>query len=110
MKRLLILTLFVVGITGMALAQGQRRPPSIDERVERATEQLNLTEDQAEQWRTINVKYEEDLKSARENRDREKAKETIQKMDTELTAILDDEQKVKFEELKKERRQRRKRG
>ena len=110
MKRLMIMAFFVMGITLSIDAQRHRKPPSIDERVERATEKLNLTEDQAEEWRSVHIKYDEELKSAMADRDREKARQTMQTMDVELTAILDDAQKAKFEEMKNERRQRRKRG
>ena len=60
-------------------------------------ERLNLTEAQKTQWRELQRTFHEQMKQMRETQDQK------------LMAILTDEQKVQFEQMKAERRQHRRR-
>lgn len=85
-----------------------RKPPSIEERTERAKKDLGLSEKQTEQWVAIHEKYEKSMKANRENR--EQNRKVIDKLDAELSTILDDGQREKFAEQKKKRPKGRKPG
>lgn len=71
--------------------------------MEKTTKELNLSETQIEQWQAIHEKYGEELKTARTSRNRDQLKEVRDKMDTELQAILDEDQLTKFQEMKEKR-------
>ncbi len=104
MKRLMMMVM-LVGLVYASHAQRRpQRPESIEKRIERAKEELSLSDDQVESWKAVHEKYEADLKAAREARDREKGEATRKKIDEELRAILTEEQQEKFEEMKKKRR------
>lgn len=60
-------------------------------------EKLNLTEAQKTQWRALQQTFHEQMRQMREEQDRK------------LMAILNDEQKAQFEQMKAERRQHRRR-
>lgn len=60
-------------------------------------EKLNLTEAQKTQWRALQQTFHEQMRQMREEQDRK------------LMAILTDEQKAQFEQMKAERRQHRRR-
>ena len=114
MKKLMLLMLLICVVLVMHAQPGKgdgRKPPSIEERTERAKKELDLSDEQVGKWKEIHEKYEKDLKSALDNKDREKAKATMDKMDAELKAILTEDQQKKFAAMKKKRpRRRRSRG
>lgn len=110
-KGLLILfvSLFVIG--GLSAQQRQRSTP--EERAKRQTEtlveRLSLTKEQKEKV------YDIYLKSAQaaaklDNSDREKMREAMQKSqkerDTEIKAILTEDQQKKYDEVQKEMQER----
>lgn len=95
----------VVGYT----QQPDRKPPKpedIEKRMEKAREALELSDEQFDQWQAIHEKYAEDMKAAMEARDRKKGMEVREKMGGELEAVLTEEQKVKFEEMREKERKR----
>lgn len=91
--------------------RGQRpSPPSIEERIEKAKEELDLSDDQAAAWKTIFDKYDDQIQEARQNQDR-KAGESIRKnMNDELLATLTEEQQEAFKKWQDNRPQRNRRG
>ena len=104
-KTLIVLMLLAVTFTAWSQQRrGQRpEPPSIEERLEQAKEQLTLTDDQVSDWKEIFEKYDDQMQEARENRDRE-AGETLRKsLNEELMATLDEAQQEKFQEMQKNR-------
>ncbi|MEO1654872.1 MAG: hypothetical protein AAFU64_15095, partial [Bacteroidota bacterium] len=108
MKKLIML-LCLGFIVFQSQAQPEQRgrrpePPSIAERVEKAEKDLNLSEDQVTQWTAIFKKYDEQMKTARENRDREKGQELMEKMTAELKATLNEEQATKFAAMQEKRK------
>ncbi|MEP1096517.1 MAG: hypothetical protein ABJG78_15485 [Cyclobacteriaceae bacterium] len=110
MKRFMMITaLCCIGLAmhGQGKRGGQQKP-SIEERTERAKKELSLSNEQADQWIAIHKKYEKDLQTARESR--EQGKKVFDKLDAELRAILDDDQKSRFTEMQKKRPRGRKPG
>ena len=98
MKKLALIVGFI-GLSYLSHAQpNQQRqgPPSVEERVKRATKELDLTDAQVEQWTAIHKKYEVSMK------DRSKAEATQKAMSKELEATLTEEQLKKFEKMKKQ--------
>ncbi|MEM8894442.1 MAG: Spy/CpxP family protein refolding chaperone [Bacteroidota bacterium] len=107
MKRLILI--LCIAVTGVAAhAQRGDRPPSPEQMIARATEELDLTQDQVSQWEAIHEKYGEQMKSARQ--DREQRKALREEIEVEINAILNNEQQVKFAEMKKNRPKRGRRG
>ncbi|MDW3192349.1 MAG: hypothetical protein R8G66_08290 [Cytophagales bacterium] len=114
MKKIGIIVLLLV-VTCTAWSQqkrGQRpEPPSIEERLEQAKEQLTLTDDQVVEWKTIFEKYDDKIQEARQNRDRKTGESLRNTLNEELMATLDEAQQEKFKELQKNRPERgRRRG
>lgn len=114
MKKTLII-LMLLAVTFSAWSQQRRgqqpEPPSMEERLEQAKEQLTLSDDQVNDWKEIFEKYDDQIQTARENRDRTEGESLRKSMNEELMATLDEEQQKKFEELQKNRPQRgRRRG
>ena len=68
----IILILLAVTFTAWSQpGRGQRAdPPSLEERLEKAQEQLTLSEDQVADWKTIFEKYDDKIQEAWQNRDR----------------------------------------
>ena len=95
MKKLALIVGFI-GLSYLSHAQQRQGPPSVEERVKRATKELDLTDAQEEQWMTIHKKYEASMK------DRSKAEATQKAMSKELEATLTEEQLKKFEKMKKQ--------
>lgn len=91
----------MVLVTTFANAQDQRpqrgERPTPEQMIEKATEELSLTEEQVKQWKEIHAKYEESMK------DRSTAHETRKKMGEELEATLTEEQLEKFKEMRPRR-------
>ncbi|MEQ9301927.1 MAG: hypothetical protein RIF33_25330 [Cyclobacteriaceae bacterium] len=111
MKKLIVIVCMTIVSLG-AYAQpgggGRRSAPDPAEMIARASENLDLSDSQVAEWETIHEKYEDELKSARGNR--EEGKAVREKMQAELEATLTDEQKVKFAEMKSNRQERGGRG
>lgn len=113
MKKVIFLMLFLSFSTvSWSQGRGQRtEPPSLEERLEQAKEQLALTEDQVSDWRTIFEKYDDQFQEARQNRDRTSGESLRTALNEELMATLNEEQQEKFKEMQKNRSQRgRRRG
>ena len=110
MKKTLILAMMLT-LTTLAWAQrgqrGQRpEPPSVEERIEKAQEELSLTDAQVTEWKAIFEKYDESLAEARQNRDRELGEQTRTAMETALKATLTEDQQEKFDKMQKNRQRR----
>ncbi len=92
--------------------RGQRpTPPTIEERIEKAKEELTLSEDQAAEWQVIFEKYEDQIQEARQNQDRKAGESLRNTVNKELLATLDEGQQIAFEKMQKNRPGRgRKRG
>ena len=83
----------------------------LEERLEKAQEQLTLSEDQVADWKTIFEKYDDKIQEARQNRDRTSGESLRDSMNEELMATLNEEQQEKFEKMQKNRPERgRRRG
>ncbi|MEQ8714327.1 MAG: hypothetical protein RIC80_15010 [Cyclobacteriaceae bacterium] len=104
MKKLIVMACMTIVSLG-AYAQrgggGRPSPPDPAEMIAQATESLDLTHSQVAQWEAIHEKYEDEMMSARGNR--EEGKEVMNQMQAELEATLTEGQKVKFVEMKKNR-------
>ena len=101
MKELLMI-ICLVATSSIVFAQGpNRQRPSMEKQIEKVTKELSLTADQVEQWTAIHEKYESAMQ------DREQARETRKKMGEELEAILNEDQLVKFKEMRENRKGRR---
>lgn len=107
-------------ITPMGLAQdqpsaaesrGDRQPPSPDKVVERLAAKLNLTEDQKQQLLPIITERQQKMKalrsddSMRRRAKRREAKDIMEESDKKINAILNDQQKEQYAQLKKEMRE-----
>jgi coenzyme F420-reducing hydrogenase alpha subunit len=102
MKKLIFLSAALV-VASLSWAQGQGggqrpTPPSSEEMIKKATEELSLTDEQVQQWTEIHKNYEADMK------DRSKAQATRQKMEKELEATLTDKQLEKFKKMRGNRK------
>lgn len=106
MKTVLMI-ICLLSITTVTFAQGQRSqgqrsqrqaPPSAEEMIKRATEQLSLTDAQVVQWEEIHAKYEDAMA------DRSKAQSIRTEMEKELEATLTEEQLELFKERKNRQR------
>ena len=108
MKKLTMIMLLMAFIAFASQAQpGQRRPGktmSIEDRVEKARTDLDLSDEQVEQWTEVLKKYDEEMQTARKDRDREQVMAIREKMGSELQAILDGEQSEKFEAMRENRK------
>lgn len=99
-----------------AFAQAQPMMPTPAERAERLKERLDLSDEQTKKVEAIFQKSQETTQKGMMEHmgDREAMREFMQKQmeatDKEIEKILTAEQKQKYEELKKERRQRRRGG
>jgi len=98
--------------------QGQRQRMSYAERQEQRltqlTKDLSLTEDQVAKAKELNKKYDKKMTDLRnqastpEERQAQRGKfrEVMDEYDKEFKALLTDEQKVKYDKIQEERRQR----
>lgn len=103
-----MMLLLCIGFGTLTMAQRPQRmsPEEMEKRIEKAKTELNLSDEQYEQWKEVHEKYGEEIKQAIEERDREKGKKIQENMGKELETILTDEQKLKFEEMRKNQRKR----
>ncbi|MFC1546393.1 hypothetical protein ACFL4O_01590 [bacterium] len=116
MKKITTLVLCMFLLTGLAQAKGYGKGPRTGkcadkewskqrhkEHVEKLAQELDLSEDQKEKvseilkngWEKINKEKEQMI---------QRVKEIRNKKDSSINSILNDEQKKKFEEYKKERK------
>ena len=119
MKKIILVLFFVATICIQLSAQSQRRKPpkAPDERAEKITnrlaEQLELSSEQKERIYQINLesataineifKSGKEMERSADNRKdlRSRIKEVNQSRSSQITAALNDTQKAKFEEMKK---------
>ena len=100
----------LVALTQIAFSQGMMMATP-EERAKRLTERLSLTEDQTKKvqeiFKNADKERSEKMESVRGDRDamREQMTAIMANTDKQIEKILTDEQKKKYEELKKERRQ-----
>lgn len=103
MKKTILIAMMALVVT-FTNAQDKRERtgerPSPEEMIKKATKELDLTDEQVEQWNEIHEKYAADME------DRSKARETRKKMGEELEATLTEEQLEKFKEMRPKRRAR----
>lgn len=98
MKKTMKITIGIMLLCIVSLANAQegqrqrRRPPSPEEMLKKATEELELTDDQVQAWKGIHEEYAEDMK--------ENPREAIPKIETEIKEILSEEQWEKFGKMK----------
>jgi Spy/CpxP family protein refolding chaperone len=106
----LLIGIAVVAVVMLAAGTACAQPPrmSAEERTKNLTEKLTLTTDQAAKVLAIYKRSEEEMKKIFESAegDRESMRETMRthrdKMNKEIEVLLTAEQKVKFEELRKQ--------
>lgn len=101
MKKTMIIIgmLFLVTLVNAQDRRPQRGDrPSPEQMIEKATKELDLTDEQVKQWHEIHKKYGEAMK------DRSNARETRTKMGEELEATLTEEQLEKFKKMRAKRR------
>lgn len=97
-------TMTIILLSGLFfVGTAQERPrsaarPNPEERLERATKELELTNSQVKLWKEIHEKYKPEVDATRE-----KHESVREKIETELLATLTPDQKVKFNEMKKNR-------
>jgi hypothetical protein len=101
MKKLFVIVCITVISLGAYAQPGGGGQPSPPEMIAHAPENLDLTSSQVTEWEVIHKKYEEEMKSARGNR--EEGEAVREKVQSELEATLTDDQKVKFAETRKNR-------
>lgn len=117
MKKLLIVCGLLFSVITFAKAQdGGRQMPSPEERakrsVDRLTEKLGLTDDQKSKITAIFLDQAAAITKARQESkgDRDAMRAQVQKIndesDAKITALLNDDQKKKFEAWKAERKER----
>jgi Spy/CpxP family protein refolding chaperone len=113
--RMLLYTLGVIAlITPSTIAQSLNQPEQAKARIEKRTkllaEKLSLSEQQTAQVRNILGKYHNQAVKDREaykddsTKRREAARHRLQNMNKEIEALLNAEQKTKYEQLKQDRR------
>ncbi len=89
---LLLMSILSIGAFSVAAAPDQQRA---EKRMGKVTQQLNLSEQQQQQFREITESYREKKKALRE----EKA--------SQINAILTAEQRTKFEQMREQRKAKR---
>lgn len=101
MKKILFLAL--VAMLGMQPANAQRKGGNTrtpEQMVEKLDKKLNLTDEQEKQITTLYTDFfKQDLS-------REERRTAMQELEKKIAALLTDEQKTTFEQMKKERPQR----
>lgn len=108
MKRLMTLVLLtVIGFSASAQQRAMMGPPSVEKRVENATEALDLSKKQQKQWTEIYKKYDVKMQEAMQNRDRELMKANMTKMEDELKETLEENQQEAYTKWNEERRKKR---
>ena len=110
----LVVVLVVIGLLSAPAIAQQRRGPDPEKRVAHLTEQLGLDADQQAKLRPILEEEGRDLKAAfddarasgKKGGMREIAKPIRERTDARIEALLKDEQKERFQALRKEQRER----
>lgn len=101
MKKILFLAL--MAMLGMQQVDAQRKGGNArtpEQMVERLDQKLNLTDEQEKQIMALYTDFfKQDLS-------REERRAAMQELNKKITALLTDEQKAAFEQMKKERPQR----
>ena len=91
--------------------RGHRQQMSPDQQLERLSKALNLTDDQKQQIRPILQDRQEKIQSVRSDaslsrEDRmNKMRSTFEETNSKIRAILNDEQKPKFDQMQQRRRE-----
>lgn len=101
MKKILFVAL--VAMLGMQLADAQRKGGNTrtpEQMVEKLDQKLNLTDEQEKQITTLYTDFFQQKQS------RDERKTAMQELEKKIVSLLTDEQKVVFEQMKKERPQR----
>lgn len=101
MKKILLVAL--VAMLGMQPADGQRKGGNTrtpEQMVEKLDEKLNLTDEQEKQITTLYTDF------FKQELSREERRTAMQELNKKIEALLTDEQKTAFEQMKKERPQR----
>lgn len=108
-KLLLIAVLFSIGFAAMAQKGGQRGSATPEERAERITnkmaEELSLSEDQKKKVYQINLDHAKKRQAEMEAR-RAAMEADIKAQNQEIEALLSEEQKTKWSEMKAEGKKR----
>ncbi len=101
MKKILFVSL--VAMLGLQSADAQRKGGNTrtpEQMVEKLDEKLNLTDEQEKQITTLYADF------FKQELSREERKTAMQELNKKIEALLTDEQKTAFEQMKKERPQR----
>lgn len=101
MKKILFVAL--VTMLGMQLADAQRKGGNTrtpEQMVEKLDQKLNLTNEQEKQITTLYTDFFQQKQS------RDERKTAMQELEKKIVSLLTDEQKVVFEQMKKEHPQR----
>ena len=106
----------VAPLAAQDAAQGnethQRRQPDPKKQVERLSKRLNLSDDQKTQLLPILTDRQQQMQSIRQDTSlsqqdrREKVRSVMQDSNTKITALLNNDQKQKYEEMQKQMRER----
>lgn len=83
--------------------RGKGRGMSVEQRVDRLSEQLNLTDDQKAKIKAIYEKAQADMEAVPQEERREKMRSMMQETNKEIRAVLTEEQQKKFDEISQRR-------
>ena len=103
-KVILLICVMALGFTAQAQGKAKKERMSKEDRHAKVIEKLGLSKEQATQWLVVHEKYGEQRKEAKKGREA---------MSAELKALLTEEQRAKFDEMReahKEKRKGEKRG
>lgn len=103
MRKILIVAIMaLLGCCG-AYAQrhggDHRQQPSVEQRVSELRDSLALTDIQVEQILALYTQFQERTQGGDANRSREQLRTEREALNTQIEALLTDEQKVQFEQL-----------
>ena len=107
MKKIALFAFVVLMGTGSVFAQreGGRQRMTVEQTVAGMTKELNLTAEQQKQVTAIYTEFENKRKANNNPRpSREQMQAEREALDKQVTAVLTDEQKKKYEQLKQTRR------
>ena len=100
MKKIFIIALVLLLGSGTMAAQRQRM--TVEDRVARMAKQLSLTEEQQKKITAIYTDFES-KRNKGERPTREQMREEMKKVEQQVNEVLTDEQKAKYEKMKKAR-------
>ncbi|MGN1245477.1 MAG: Spy/CpxP family protein refolding chaperone [Muribaculaceae bacterium] len=105
MKKTIVLAFALMMGASIVMAQrdGSRRGLSVDDRVAMLTKELSLTDQQQKKVKALYTDFENKQKSGT-SQSREQMRAEFEKVDNQVIALLNDTQKKKYEEMKKNRR------